>query len=67
MNEALLEVVTKKKRIKKTVAQEGQAYASLAGKKLKDLKTAYKRGKLKFNSEKIADAILREFKRGFTK
>ena len=54
MNQALLEIVAKKKKLKKD-------------KKLEELKTAYKKGKLKFDSEKIAESILREFKKGFIK
>ena len=56
-------------RLKKKTKVKGDqvVYSKISKKDIEQLKAAYKSGKLKFNSEEIAESILEDFKRGLKK
>ena len=53
--------------LKKKTKTKTKIEKPVSKKELSNLKTAYKSGKLNFDSKKIAETVFKDFKRGLTK
>ena len=59
-----MKLIQKKSKQQSTLKKQEPEYNFPSKKELAKLKTAYKSGKLKFDSKEIAKSILNDFKQG---
>ena len=57
-----MNLMQKKSKLKLINKKEGQKQSLITKKELTKLKSAYKRGKLKFDSKDIADSVLKDLR-----